>query len=161
MSSWVVDKTHIDLLITAGLTFPGLWLPGGRLTWMHQDRRGELTRDNADAVGGRLWAENHASVHHSYPGDTDGPDGRLPGPAGFEGVHTLTYTFQRILGVLDPVVVLKQIACYEYQSCDHDGWPASEAAAITDALRSSAIRVLPGYEDATWGFSDRMRPTRR
>jgi hypothetical protein len=161
MSSWVVDKTHIDLLITAGLRFPGLVLPGGTLTWTHQGRRGELTRDNADTIGGKLWAENYASVHHTYPGDADGPDGSLPGPKSFEGVHTLTYTFQAIPGVLDPVVVLKQIACYAYQSCDHDGWPASEAAAITDALRSAAIRVLPGYHDAPWGFSDRMRPTGR
>jgi hypothetical protein len=151
MSSWVVDKTHIDLLITAGLRFPGLVLPGGTLTWIHQGRRGELTREAADAIGGKLWAENYASVHHTYPDDTDAPDGGLPGPRGFEGVHTLTYTFQAIPGVLDPVVVLKQIACYAYQSCDHDGWPASEAAAITDALRSAAIRVLPGYHDAPWG----------
>lgn len=161
MSSWAVDKTHIDLLITAGLTFPGRSLPGGTLTWMHQDRRAELTREGADSIGGKLWAENHASVHYTYPDDADGPDGSLPGPTGFEGVHTLTYTFQRIPGVLDPVVVLKQIACYEYQSCDHDNWLASEAAAITAALRSSAIRVLPGYDDAPWGLSDRMRPTGR
>jgi hypothetical protein len=161
MSSWVVDKTHIDLLITAGLTFPGQALPGGTLTWIHQDRRRELTRDNADAIGGKLWAENYASVHHTYPDDDTGPDGGLPGPRGFEGVHTLTYTFQAIPGVLDPVVVLKQIACYAYQSCDHDSWPASEAAAITDALRSAAIRVLPGYCDAPWGFSHRLRPTGR
>lgn len=53
---------------------------------------------------------------------------------------------------IDPVVTLKSIACYSYQSCEHDGWETSRAKELCDRLRDGAISALPGYEQAPWGI---------
>jgi hypothetical protein len=63
------------------------------------------------AVGAMLWAENVASVNWRYDDADPVPD----------------YEFSGIEAPLDDVVVVKQIACYRYQSCEHDGWESSEA----------------------------------
>lgn len=161
MSAWIVDKTTIDLLITAGLARHAM---AGVMRWRvppHDQRQpatsdgtrpGELNRTTADAVGSMLWAENYASVLHLYPEDE--ADG-LPGPAAFAGEETLTYEWEAVPGTLDPVVVLASIACYEYQSCEHDGWHTSQAHAFCLALKNHMIRQLPGFSDAPWGLEDR------
>ena len=48
----------------------------------------------------------------------------------------------------------KAIDCYEYQSCEHAGWPRSEARALCAALRHRLIGELPGYDAAPWGIED-------
>ena len=35
-------------------------------------------------------------------------------------------------------------------SAETDNWKETEAYAIYDALKETAIRNLPGYEDARW-----------
>jgi hypothetical protein len=153
VSAWVVGKEHIDLLVTAGLVFPGRRCQNSKLRW-YGTHEGELDDSNADVIGGKLWAENYASVNDRYPDAAE--QGGLPGPVGFEGEETLTYTLDRIPGMVDPVVVLKAIDCYVYQSCEHGGWATSEARAIVEALRSACIKILPGYDDAPWDFDDRQ-----
>ena len=160
MSAWVVNKATIDLLVSAGLAFPRLRISNGNLSWVHGEHHGQLTLESADVIGGKLWAENYASVNDRYPDAEDEPEG-LPGPAGFEGVDTLTYTFEQIPGTLDPVVVLKVLSCYESQSCEHAGWEACEARAICNQLRYACINALAGYDEAPWSFDDRTFFTRR
>ncbi len=156
MSAWVVSKTHIDLLVTAGLVLPGRAVVNSNLNWYSQGPNphhlGTLDHTNADEVGVMLWAENYRSVDKRYPGADD--KGDLPGPEGFTGATTLTYQHTMIPGVIDPVVVLKAIGCYEYQSCEHDEWPTSPAFAYCRALEKHAIQLLPGYDAAPWGFDD-------
>jgi hypothetical protein len=55
----------------------------------------------------------------------------------------------------NPVQVLKSAQCYEYQSCEHDGWETSEARKWIDSLKSRAIGILPGYDAAKWGAPER------
>jgi len=152
MSAWVVSKTHIDLLITAGLDLPSRNCQGHKLSWYMGEHTGELDHVNADLIGGKLWAENYASVNERYPEAE--AEGSLPGPIDFEGSDTLTYTFTRIRGVIDPVVVIKAIKCYRYQSCEHDGWEKSEAKVIVDSLMEECISLLPGYDTAPWEFDE-------
>ena len=151
MSSWIVTKPHIDLLITAGLILPSRCLRDSKLEWETQGRRYELDEVNADDVGVTLWAENYASVNHQYPH----AGGDLPGPADFDGPDVLTYHHEPIKGGIDPVVVLRNINCYTYQSDEHDGWETSQARAFCDSLTAACINVLPGYDEAPWGFTDR------
>ena len=151
MSAWIVDRAHIDLMVTAGLDFSGQHL-SLRWWWDNPLRSDELTPLNADAVGRMLWAENLASVAARYPADKSG---ERPGPSGFRDEDVESYRFDSIPGRIDPVVVLKSIDCYEYQSCEHKGWRTSEAHAFCDALRKAAIGRLTGYGDAPWGFDDR------
>jgi len=156
MSAFEVSTTHIDVLISAALhrrhsdtlswyhgkipnTRPGEMLPGGEdyLTALRATRR-EVTSGNAEQWGAALLAENRASVNHRYAED------EIEAP----------YTFTEYSGQLNPVAILSAIACYEYQSCEHPGWEASEAHCFCAALRHRMIRMLPGYDSAPWEITD-------
>lgn len=166
MSAFIVNKTHLDYLITAGLT---LSRRHGALGWFTptddppdapthqrgepwgpgavayaQTRHRELTDATADQVGAMLAAENRRSVDHRYD----------------ENELEEFYVFTRYPGSgdrgsvgsprLEPVQILKALSCYEYQSCEHPEWEQSEAHDFCQALRHAAINALPGYDDAAW-----------
>lgn len=156
MSAFIVSKTHIDALLSAGL-YQG-WSTYGHLRWfdseepddtcyevgeaipMNSSKRinehqRELTEETAGRVGALLWSENRRSVNHRYAED----EWEEP------------YVFFRLRGKPDPVAVLKAISGYEYQSCEHPEWMKSEARYFCEALRGRAIRNLSGYDEAdTW-----------
>ena len=143
MSAFVVSKSHIDALVTAGLWLP---IPNGPLRWFHPEidptrsyheqagNQRQLTRETTGRVGAMLWAENMYSFNARYKEE------------GWEE----PYVFAELPGTPDPVAVLKMISCYEYQSCEHVEWRRSEAHQFCDALRLAAIRRLPGYDEAPW-----------
>lgn len=141
MSAFTVSKTHIDVLIQAGLDAdygPMRWFPDDT-DW---SKAPSLDHLNADEVGTMLWDENFASVNHRY-NETEKHAG---------------YSYQRLPGTPDPLVVLKAIACYEYQSCEHPAWHASSAKAFCNALTKAMIAKLPGYREADgWGIGDTDR----
>jgi len=103
--------------------------------------------DNPHEVGQMLWHENHVSVNYRY------------------GERTLTppYKFEAEPNkAIDPVVVIKQINCLDYQSCEHEGWRTSAACRfLTDltskleaklGLPDDKIHALPAYTAAPWGI---------
>jgi hypothetical protein len=157
VSAFEVDNTHIDALISAAVRrdtygtlnwhhgdLPGT-MPGEALPDVTEDYRDtlkrtrrEVTPENAGTWGATLLAENRRSVNHRYAED------EIEAP----------YIFTEIRGDLDPVAILKAIDCYEYQSCEHPGWEASESRAFCDALRRRMIRKLPGYSEAPWEVTD-------
>ena len=138
MSAFVVRKRHIDVLITAGIVFKR---DGGLYWYDATNQTRKLDYTTADEVGTMLLAENVKSVNHRYG----------------ENEESEPYAFTRVSGTPDPIVVLKAIACYEYQSCEHDGWKRSDAHAFCDALQSVAIHALPGYGNAPWEIPDGYR----
>lgn len=104
--------------------------------------RRELNHATADRVGQMLLRENRLSVDHRYN----------------ESELEPIYHFEHWTSVtrVDPVVILKALSCYEYQSCEHPGWETSEAKTFCDRLQSEMIRLLPGYEDAAgWSIEKR------
>lgn len=154
MSAFMLDKRHIDYLISAGLTLPGR---GDTLRWLmpapvnpaayergnwagaaaadeFRARARYLRRENAEHVGAMLTAENRRSVDHRYD----------------EEELEDWYEFLAYDRRIDPVQVLKAIACYRYQSCEHPEWQDSEANAFCNALEHAAINALPGYDAAEW-----------
>ena len=153
MSAFVVDKRHIDALLTAALELSG---PEARMRYLAPGEpedtdyeRGEpwgrtavanararvryLTHENLTQVGRMLLFENMRSVGHRYDESF--------------GLPEYEYECGKIL---TPVQVLKALRCFEYQSCEHPGWHGSEGKAFCDALRDVAIRELPGYDEAEW-----------
>ena len=90
----------------------------------------------ADQLGQTLWEENHKSVNCRYS----------------ETRPTPTYKFKPTGIPFDPVVVIKQVNCLEYQSCEHDGWKDSKARQFCEELRNEMISMLPGYDKAPWGI---------
>lgn len=174
MSAYIVSKTHIDALVTAGLVLarpygPLRWHDGatmpddthepgqpwgpGAAAWWNEHRR-ELTEETASDVGVMLWTENVRSIHHRYPDTLEG--GMYPGPVDFGMADVIGYQHSELPGHPDPVIVLKALDCFEYQACEHPQWTDSEAQRFCDALRRVAIGKVRGYDDADgWDISDR------
>jgi hypothetical protein len=162
MSCFEISSTHIDALLTAGLAYQRygalrwLWPElspedqeaayeqgepwGPEAAKLTQQRRHELTRETAGRIGAMLMTENRLSVNHRYD------ENEIEAP----------YVFDSLPGQVDPVVVLKAIDCYEYQTCEHPEWHKSEAYAFCQALRDKMIHHLPGYDEAdAWEISSR------
>lgn len=108
----------------------------------------DLTEETADRIGQMLIDENVESVGCRYEGSDLV---NLPGPNTAEWLipFKFVYTMER----LPAIETLKIIACYEYQSCEHDGWKDSEAKCFCNALIKNAIQRLPGYEEAPWEWT--------
>ena len=158
MSAFEVSAAHIDALVSAAL--PGWDADGMRsadgdpMIWHYGEipwdgdyekwqaavkvARREVTLDNAEQWGAVLLAENRRSVNYRYEED------EIEAP----------YAFTRNPGPLDPVKMLKVLACYEYQSCEHPEWKSSEAYRFCKVLEGRLIARLPGYHDAPWDIGD-------
>ena len=136
MSAWIVTKHHLDAMITAALFNTA----SDRFRWFHDGTWHELTTANANEVGTMLWAENHRSVNHRYS-ENDEPQ---------------PYRFRHYSGPvnLTPGAVACIVACYDYQTCEHDAWEASSAWAFCRALERKVLRQLPDYEKCPWGIND-------
>lgn len=170
MSAYVVDEVHIDALVLAGLVLqPSSY---GPLSWFDRDlepeeerdgyergqvwgprsielaaeRRRELTEETAGRVGAMLLAENVRSVNHRYAEE------EWEQAYEFDGA---LLSYQRTRGRdLDPVKVLRAIAGFEYQACEHPGWGRSEACRFLEALRRLCITRLAGYDQASSSVDD-------
>jgi hypothetical protein len=163
MSAFMQPATHIDALLTAALRlrkngaplcwyWPNLddearsltyqagepWGPGA--IELANDRRRVLTRQSAGRVGAMLLAQNRYSVDFRYA----------------EEEAEEPYLFNELPGKIDPLIVLKALAGYEYQSCETPDWEESEAFTFCLALRLLCINELPGYDAAKgWSIDDR------
>lgn len=121
MSAFNIGHKHIDYLVTAAIRYDLYWGPEGHKVIYPNE------------VGRMLIEENQNSVNHRYRTDD------RPAP----------YTFREVLEI-EPVQIIKAINCLEYQSCEHPGWDKSEAWYFCRALKSIAISLLPGYQEAKW-----------
>lgn len=178
MSAWIVSKEHIDLLVRAATQRGGGYDSGRERVWLRKlevderapDTQGydvteypassgvartlcfQIAPENASELGRLLWWECVRSVSYRY----DDPDfAKLPG-YGYTLNEYEQYRYPAAMEAYsarpDPVVVLKSIACYEYQACEHPGWHESDAKRLCEWLRDKMIHKLPGYEDAPWGI---------
>jgi len=142
MSAFVVNKEHINAMITAGLNVR--YKP---LRWWHNGKPHTLTHDNASTIGEMLLQENVKSVSYRYE---DSEITNLPGKVNAEWIIPFIYRYT--YAVPTAVEVIKIIQCYEYQSCEHDEWELSSAKSFCDALTKAQFDRLPGYDDAPWGW---------
>lgn len=133
MSAWIVSRAHIDTLVTALVTWEFV-LP-----------------EQADDTGRMLWAECLASVAGHYPNDGDGD---RPGPIDFKDADVTTYTFTGVEGRIDPLVVQIANQSYQYQSCEHAGWSASDARALSERLGQRCWDELAQFAER-FGYLDR------
>jgi hypothetical protein len=165
MSAWIVWPGHVSYLVAGALVLA----PDGFITF---GREKLLTPHTKDAVGQLLMDENVRSVQHRYNRDTFE---ELPGPVDKTGIFDYRHIESSV--AFDPIVLLKQIACYEYQSCERPDWPQTDAYAFCQVVRSLAEAALPddlrrlernrwasglhlipayrnsdAYEDASWGI---------
>lgn len=142
MSAYMVDRNHINYLVSAAVN-------SNNFSYWDESRqeRVDVNRANASEVGQMLWNENHYSVATRYNSLDEGLD-KLPGVIGED------YQFEYVDCVflsIRPVELLKACHCFEYQSCEHDGWEDSLAYNFIDTLAKHYMRRLAGYEAAEWG----------
>lgn len=133
MSAFVVSKTEIAYLVEAGAVWRVYAEVPGEL------QRGPLPdeRRAREALGQMLSDENVRSVNARYREDDE--------------AETYDEQPRMLWHSFDPVQVIKCAHCYEYQSCEHEGWAHSKAKGYIDSLIKCAIGKLPGYNAAKWG----------
>jgi len=124
VSAFLVSKKHIDVLVHAR-SIPTFWSPPEI----------ELTDTK---LGQILWRENMYSLQARYGNAIDE-----------ELIQSYSYTRPQTLTI---VTIFKSIACYEYQSCEHDSWKMSKAYKYCKDIAEGLISCLPGYEEAPWGI---------
>lgn len=113
MSAYVVEKDLIDQLVSAAID--------AKL----------CTMDEATRYGQTLWRENVISVAHRYQLATR----NAIELAEYEGdVEAYEYEPQ---AAPDTRHIIEAIDCLDYQSCEHDGWPTSDAWVQLHNLRTA------------------------
>lgn len=161
MSAYICDKKHIVYLVASAMSRL-IWRSNCSwcFSWHHEKQLHQLPLadfDRAAEVANMLWLENIKSVSHRYPGDKT--SATLPGPT--DGNFLVTARdFAGMPPAVEPVQLMKSIACFEYQSCEHPGWEQSNAHAFCRSLESSAIHALPGWDGAAWGAPEKKKPAR-
>ena len=151
MSVYVVDREHIDGLVTTAIWGPAGTIAGRDWALPFRWRCGEwwwrADWESATELGTLLLRECLRSVRAGYPRDEVGD---LSGPRPV--YRQMPYEYSGHGAPRYSVVqCLKMIDCYEYQSCEDAGWAHSVAKAFCDALRKRLVCALPGYEEAVWG----------
>ena len=150
MSAFIVSTKHLRRLVNSGIRWGGVgglrWMvPSLVPEWTGGDNYDTYTREmiratrkldhtSAGRTGAMLHAENVLSVDHRYDEQNDEEP----------------YVHDHREFPKTPVEALKLLACYEYQTCEHEGWKQSEAFAFCSALRRALIDALPGYDAAPW-----------
>lgn len=134
MSAWFVNKKHIDIIVTGMANFDMLVTIGTRTV---------KVRGNETLVGKVLWFENARSIDARYNDDEDTAHNT-------QAVNG--YVFEN-MGAVKTGALGKLTHSYAYQSCEHDGWEASDAKRMVDAIYDNLVAKLPGYDDAPWSIS--------
>ena len=158
MSAYVCNPEHFGALAALAVRrFNPSGLPGGN--WNSVISSFNIGVSDAQVAGyiaGQLAQANIDSVAARYPNDVSG--GR-PGPC---------LTDEEIIRQADAWAVryLKRepklsiadyfslCGCYEYQSCEHDGWDKSDAKQQIERIKDGLTRRLPGFSDSPWSWTD-------
>lgn len=147
MSAYIVSKKHITMMVETAMD--GTKECAGP-NWKLFALRLPPGVYDANSLGQCLIEENLKSIHARYPDTVTDPT-NTPGPIK-QYWHKPYKHPNVVLEKLTAVVALKAIACYEYQSCEHDEWNTSEVKEFCDRLRHKLINALPGYDAAPWGI---------
>ena len=135
MSAWIVSQNHIRLLVEALYKY-------------------EVVTDagiTPETLGSCLWAENYRSVNFRY-----GQSDQTPHYT-HDSMARATWDFPCVgEGTIralarQPNLLAKQVACYEYQSCEHPDYKASQAAQYMAALRAHLTPATRNDSDP-WGI---------
>ncbi len=138
MSAFLVDNDTIDLLVSAiklyRLKEDGYLRPdtGNEPDHLPGVRPEHYTYDDLGKV---LLYQNHRSLGARY-GDP---------------VEVPTYHLRLVVS-LRPVDIIKSCQCLQYQACETDDYGQTYTKQLLDSLVDAAIRRLPGYEEAPWGW---------
>lgn len=152
MSSYVVGTDHIDLIVTAFVTWqPSLVVADPSAPYGYRDAAAGLTPDD---VGRLLLDANIVAHRYNYPGTITATEA-----TGHEEKAS-NYRFRPVpvgpvRGVPFPVLVLAALRGYEYQASEDPDHEKTVAYRVVAAVRDAAVRELPGMDEASaiaWHF---------
>lgn len=137
MSAWMISDAHVDLVASAYVQFVD-------------------ASANAQSIGAMLIGENAQSICYRYSHYADDCAEARAQAAAYE---------YRPWGAVSRLMLLKALACLDYQSCEHDGWQTSAAKRIVSDLEAEMkLAGLPEYganilfDDLPWGIQEEHRP---
>lgn len=137
MSAWIVSKRHIDAL--------AYWL----------DRMG-IAHDK-QKMGELLWSENHKSIRARY-GDYDYKGNYVKRPK-YHYMDPRPIPQRDLYDDFDPQnldQIQALVHCYDYQTCEHDGWEKSRAKRLMDKLETQLVMSGADWKregtKAPWGI---------
>ena len=152
MSCYILSANHINYLVNLAICTSGM----GGFSYVYDGKRISVSYggDAAEVAGQMLRDANVESVAACYPNESRE---FLPGDAD-EAEALWCFNFKKDPSSIwprervSPGFALKQIQCFEYQSCELPGWEQSEAFAFLSALRDRLARRVDGYQEAPWGI---------
>jgi hypothetical protein len=118
MSAYIVSDRHINTL-ASWAEFHKVYCCGGNV--------------QAEMAAALLYAANVESVNYRYK------EGTETLYSGFEPQPPDRHT---------PIEIARLCDSLEYQSCEHPGYEASQAAKLLAAIKFKAVTLLPGYATA-------------
>jgi hypothetical protein len=141
MSAFMLSKSHIDYMVSAGK----LWgVQKDPTRW----KDNSVSQSVCNEIGAMLWGENERSLQARY-GDE---------PSGDASAYRHRFTT-----AIDAVQVIKACHCFDYQACESEDYFDTKAAKWVAALKAEAVKHIPGfseaYERAEWGISDNTTHT--
>jgi len=98
--------------------------------------------DSIQSIGTILLDENYRSYVFRYP--NEGKDILIE--------EDKPKFIHRPVMTLNPVSMLKALACYNYQACETNDYNETRACKIIKRFTSHAIQNLKGYDEAPWGI---------
>ena len=129
MSAFIVSKKHIATLANFAIEH-GAWLDDHRAVYA-----------DFNHIYKTLAAENVRSVCARYSSD--------------KAADYASFVRPSLCGKTEPVstiAIVKLCDCLEYQSCETEDWRSTPACKLLGRIRDTAIRLIPGYEQAPWGI---------
>jgi hypothetical protein len=157
MSAYLCADDTFDFLASAALRYgrgcrlgaaqPGMPdVPALLAAGVLAGERATIRPDETETIAQILRAENVRSLRIRYQNRAD------------ELIGAPRYAYRSVRSdLLDAVAVIKSCDCLEYQSCEADDYRETLAYQVLSAIRRAAMRALPRYEDAPWGW---VRPVR-
>lgn len=132
MSAWTISENHVRVIVQSLYKYSVL------------EFRAKDIPYSPIKLGQLLWEENYRSVNHRYQGEYETPHYTQGSTAVCRYEGTPIGTVWEV--TRQPIVVLKLVRCYVYQSCEHPTWEASAACALTEVL-SIVLHTVLGCAD--------------
>lgn len=145
MSAFLLPDNHINALISfAKDRKNGYTLHTG-------NEKSYRLNDKAtfDALGKLLRDANEASLRERY--DRAFEEEITENPYTPQFVYTGNLTEEDIISAVD---------CFHYQSCEYDGYKASDAYFVAEAIKAIAVSALIDGKDKVWVITDLEHPHR-
>ena len=150
MSAYIVSKAVIDALVTAAVRWAEESPVGFKYYWHRGGRR--VDAGTAAAVGQMLWHANWYRVD-GWVNDADRARDHVADVA-----DEPVYAYEPLPGVPAPLVVLRLIDNYVYQTAgEPEEWRRTEPFGFVDVLAGWAISRLPGYDTLPWTIGEQDR----